>query len=92
MSGTVWIGLCILLGAIALEVFAPTKVREGFLAITGSGRSDDPPRQNGEDEKDSEETVKDEKNTMLDDSNPHCRFKTSFGVVRNRIPNTSLIG
>lgn len=46
MSGTVWIGLCILLGAIALEVFAPTKVREGFLAITGSGRSDDPPRQN----------------------------------------------
>lgn len=30
MSGTVWIGLCLLLGAIILEIFAPQKLAEGF--------------------------------------------------------------
>jgi len=30
MSGTVWIGLCILLGALILEIFAPSKLSEGF--------------------------------------------------------------
>ena len=30
MSGTVWIGLCILLGALILELYAPKKLAEGF--------------------------------------------------------------
>jgi hypothetical protein len=30
MSGTVWIGLCILLGALILELYAPQKLSEGF--------------------------------------------------------------
>ena len=38
MSGTVWIGLCILLGALVMEIFVPTRVTEGFQAIvSGSG-------------------------------------------------------
>ena len=39
MSGAVWIGLCILLGALALEIFAPIRMTEGFQALTGSGSS-----------------------------------------------------
>ncbi|NBV77913.1 hypothetical protein EBR66_07140 [bacterium] len=33
MSGTVWIGLCILLGALILELLAPKKLAEGFQAF-----------------------------------------------------------
>jgi len=33
MSGAVWIGLCILLGALVLEIFAPKKFMEGFQSI-----------------------------------------------------------
>lgn len=33
MSGTVWIGLCILLGALALELFAPQRLAEGFQSL-----------------------------------------------------------
>jgi hypothetical protein len=34
MSGTVWIGLCLLLGSLILEIFAPQKLMEGFQAAT----------------------------------------------------------
>lgn len=37
MSGAVWIGLCILLGALALEIVAPNRLREGFQSLSGSG-------------------------------------------------------
>ena len=30
MSGTIWIGLCLLLGALIMEIFAPDKLSEGF--------------------------------------------------------------
>ena len=37
MSGAVWIGLCILLGALALELLAPNRMMEGFQSLSGSG-------------------------------------------------------
>lgn len=33
MSGAVWVGLCILLGALILEIFAPNKFAEGFQVV-----------------------------------------------------------
>jgi len=33
MSGTVWIGLCLLLGALILEIFAPARLAEGFQSL-----------------------------------------------------------
>jgi hypothetical protein len=36
MSGTVWIGLCLLLGALILEIFAPAKLAEGFQSLVPS--------------------------------------------------------
>ena len=36
MSGAVWIGLCILLGALTMEIFIPRRLKEGFQAITYS--------------------------------------------------------
>jgi hypothetical protein len=34
MSGTVWIGLCLLLGVLVLELLAPVKLAEGFQLLT----------------------------------------------------------
>jgi Concanavalin A-like lectin/glucanases superfamily len=34
MSGTVWIGLCVLLGVLVLELLAPAKLAEGFQLLT----------------------------------------------------------
>ena len=42
MSGTVWIGLCLLLGALVLELFAPKQLSEGFQAITAATPQDKP--------------------------------------------------
>jgi hypothetical protein len=33
MSGAVWIGLCLLLGALILELYAPKKLAEGFQSL-----------------------------------------------------------
>ena len=35
MSGTVWIGICLLLGTLMLELFAPRELMEGFQTATG---------------------------------------------------------
>lgn len=43
MSGTVWIGLCILLGALVLEIFAPIQLMEGFQRLSEGG-PDTPPQ------------------------------------------------
>ena len=37
MSGTVWIGLVVLLGALLLEIYAPNKLKEGFESVGGGG-------------------------------------------------------
>ena len=42
MSGTVWIGLCLLLGALILELFAPKRLAEGFQAMTAATPQDNP--------------------------------------------------
>jgi hypothetical protein len=36
MSGTVWIGLVVLLGALLLELYTPQKLTEGFQALGGA--------------------------------------------------------
>ena len=42
MSGAVWIGLCILLGALALELIAPKRLSEGFDVLAGISATPDP--------------------------------------------------
>lgn len=43
MSGAVWVGLCLLLGALVLEIFAPNKIAEGFQAIAITAGETPPP-------------------------------------------------
>ena len=43
MSGVVWVGLCILLGALILEIYAPNKLNEGFQVIAQTTLEETPP-------------------------------------------------